>query len=297
MDIYEPRPFGEVDTILLATDGTEYSEGAIQESIFFGQACNAKLVVLHVIKTDSEMAISAHALLAEKKNKVMPHLERIKSMAENEGIPCQIEVASSFQPDKTIVEEAVKHKADVIVMGLCGRSGIKKFFIGSMTTKVIGHGFPKVLVVPRNFINSGEHILIASDGSKFSELACREAISMSKSCATLNKITILSVAEQEQDLSAAKENIHAIQEFFKIDNITTEFTTETVVGKPAEAIVNMAKEKNSDMILVGGYGLSGVSKMLMGSTTEKIIAMTPCAVLVVGDTHLFKEEGEQEKNI
>lgn len=290
MDIYEPRPFGDVDTILLATDGTDYSEGAIQESIFFGQACNAKLIVLHVIKTDSEMAISAHSTLVEKKNKVMPHLERIKSMAENEGIPCKIEVVGSFQPDKTIVDEAVKHKADVIVMGLCGKTGLKKFFIGSMTTKVIGHGFPKVLVVPRDFLNTGEHILIASDGSKFSELACHEAISMSKSCTTLTQMTVLSVAEREHDLTAAKENIETVRKFFKIDNVQTEYTAETVIGKPAETIVQMAKEKNSDMIIVGGYGLAGVSKMVMGSTTERIIAMTPCAVLVIGDTRLYKQE-------
>jgi nucleotide-binding universal stress UspA family protein len=47
------------------------------------------------------------------------------------------------------------------------------------------------------------------------------------------------------------------------------------------------------MIIVGGYGLAGVSKMLMGSTTERIIAMTPCAVLVVGDSRLYKEKAEQ----
>jgi len=288
MDTYMPRPFGEVDTILLATDGTEYTEGAIQESIFFGQACNAKLIVLHVIKTDSEMAVSAHAQLAEKKNKVMPHLERIQSMAENEGIDCQIIVSGSFQPDKTIVDEAVKHKADVIIMGLCGKSGLKKFFIGSMTTKVIGHGFPKILVVPRDFLNNGEDILLASDGSKYSDLACQDVISMSKSCTTLTKITVLSVAEREHDLTAAQGNIDAIHNTFTKNGMKTEYTTSAVVGRPSEIIVETAKANNSDMIIVGGYGLSGVSKMLMGSTTERIIAMTPCAVLVVGDASLYK---------
>ena len=288
MNSYTPRPFGEVDTILLATDGTDYSEGAIQESIFFGQACNAKLIVLHVIKTDSEMAVSAHAQLAEKKNKVMPHLERIQSMAANEGIDCQIVVAGSFQPDKTIVDEAVKHKADVIIMGLCGKSGLKKFFIGSMTTKVIGHGFPRVLIVPRDFLNTGEDILLAGDGSKFSELACAEAVSMSKSCTTLTKINIISVAEREHDLPAAQINIDAIRSTFEKEGVKTEYTTSAVVGRPSDVIVETAKANNSDMIIVGGYGLSGVSKMIMGSTTERIIAMTPCAVLIVGDTSLYE---------
>ena len=295
MNSYTPRPFGEVDTILLATDGTDYSEGAIQESIFFGQACNAKLIVLHVIKTDSEMAISAHAQLSEKKNKVMPHLERIQSMAKNEGIDCRIVVSGSFQPDKTIIDEAVKHKADVIIMGLCGKSGLKKFFIGSMTTKVIGHGFPKVLVVPRDFLNSGEDILLASDGSKFSELACAEAVSMSKSCTTLIKMTVLSVAEREHDLSTAHANIDAIRSTFEKEGVKTDYTASAAVGRPSEVIVETAKANNSDMIIVGGYGLSGVSKMIMGSTTERIIAMTPCAVLIVGDTSLYEAASENNR--
>ncbi|MBC8317448.1 MAG: universal stress protein [Desulfobulbaceae bacterium] len=290
MTPYLPRPFGEVDTILLATDGTEYSEGAIQESIFFAQACKAKLVILHIIKTDSEMAISAHAKLSEQKNKVMPHLERIESMAQNEGIESQIVVTGSFQPDKTIVEEAVKHKADVIIMGLCGKSGLRKFFIGSMTNKVIGHGFPKVLVVPHDFLNTGEDIILASDGSQYSELASHEAVSMSKKCSTLTKITILSVAEREHDLPAAQANIEAIRSIFQKESVETKYTANAVVGRPADVVVETARANNSDMIIVGGYGLSGVSKMIMGSTTERIIAMTPCAVLVIGDTSIFQIE-------
>jgi nucleotide-binding universal stress UspA family protein len=295
MDTYEPRPFGEVDTLLLATDGTDYSEGAIQESIFFGQACNAKLIILHVIKTDSEMAVSAHSQLVEQKNKVMPHLERIQAMAHNEGIESQIVVTGSFQPDKTIVDEAVKHKADVVIMGLCGKSGLKKFFVGSMTTKVIGHGFPKVLVVPRDFLNNSENILFASDGSKFSELACDEVVSMSKSCTTLAKINIISVAEREHDLPVAQNNIDAIRSTFEKEGVKAEYSASAVVGRPSEVIVETAKANNSDMIIVGGYGLSSVTKMIMGSTTERIVAMTPCAVLVVGDVHLYKAASEKNR--
>lgn len=295
MDTYMPRPFGEVDTLLLATDGTDYSEGAIQESIFLGQACNAKLIILHVIRTDSEMAVSAHAQLAEQKNKVMPHLERIQSMAHNEGIESQIVVTGSFQPDKTIVDEAVKHRADVIIMGLCGKSGLKKFFVGSMTTKVIGHGFPKVLVVPRDFLNSSESILLASDGSKFSELACDEVVSMSKSCTTLTQINIISAAEREHDLPAAQKNIDAIRATFEKEGVKTAYSSSAVVGRPAEVILETAKANNSDMIIVGGYGLAGVSKMIMGSTTERIVAMTPCAVLVVGDVSLYNAASEKNR--
>jgi len=46
---YDAHLMGEVKVIALATDGSDYSDGAVQEAIFFGQACGAKIVVLNVI--------------------------------------------------------------------------------------------------------------------------------------------------------------------------------------------------------------------------------------------------------
>ncbi len=52
-------------------------------------------------------------------------------------------------------------------------------------------------------------------------------------------------------------------------------------GKPFDAIVNMAKEKHADLIVVGSHGRTGLAKILMGSVTERVIGLSECAVLVV----------------
>ena len=281
MNTFKTRLLGEVETILLATDGTEYSEGAVQEAIFFGQACNAKLVVLHVVKIFAEMAASMHAQEAEQSKKVGPELERIKTMAENEGIDCKVVIVGSYQADKTVVDEAAKHKADVIIMGLHKKKGLSKFFIGSMTSKVIGHGFPKVLVVPKDYIISGESVLLATDGSEFSEMAARETISMAKKCAALKKITIVSVARNESQLDWAKKNVDYASELYDKANVGKDLDTVALVGRPGDVIIAQAKEKNADMIIMGGYGRSGLSEMLMGHVTQKVIATAQRPVLVV----------------
>jgi nucleotide-binding universal stress UspA family protein len=60
------------------------------------------------------------------------------------------------------------------------------------------------------------------------------------------------------------------------------------MGKHApEVIAAAAQERNVDMILIGGHG-KGLSKLLMGHVTEKVIGKTQCAVLVVEK----KKEGE-----
>ncbi|MCD6387862.1 MAG: universal stress protein [Desulfobulbaceae bacterium] len=296
MNSYKTRLLGEIKTILLATDGTEYSEGAVQEAIFFGQACNAKLVVLHVVKILAEMAASmhdvveilaetvapTHAQVAKQSKKVSSELERIKTMAENEGIECQVVVVGSYQADKTIVVEAAKHKADVIIMGLHKKKGLSKFFIGSMTSKVIGHGFPKVLVVPKDYIISGESVLLATDGSEFSRLAARETISLAKKCAALKRITIISVARDESQLDWANENVNYASELYNQADVGKELDAVALVGRPEDMIVGQAKEKNVDMIIMGGHGRSGLSKMLMGHISWKVIATAQRSVLVIG---------------
>jgi nucleotide-binding universal stress UspA family protein len=52
------------------------------------------------------------------------------------------------------------------------------------------------------------------------------------------------------------------------------------VGVPYENIVNAAKEKNVDLIVVGRKGKTGIKSFFMGSNSERVIGLAPCAVLV-----------------
>jgi len=52
-------------------------------------------------------------------------------------------------------------------------------------------------------------------------------------------------------------------------------------GRPADAIVQVAKEKNADVIILGSHGKTGIDKLLMGSVAERVIVLASCAVLVV----------------
>ncbi len=64
MTEHSTYPMGKIKTIALATDGSDYTDGAAQEAIFFAQACGAKLVVLNVIAIDIEIASQATAAYA-----------------------------------------------------------------------------------------------------------------------------------------------------------------------------------------------------------------------------------------
>lgn len=57
--------------------------------------------------------------------------------------------------------------------------------------------------------------------------------------------------------------------------------TRRVDGEPAEEIVDLAKEENTDLILMSTHGRTGLSRMLLGSTAEKVLRKAPCPVLYV----------------
>ncbi|MCI5133081.1 MAG: universal stress protein, partial [Candidatus Electrothrix sp. EH2] len=166
------------EVIALATDGSAYTDGAVQEAVFLAQSCGGKIVVLNVIPIDSGSATAVHASAAAMRKESKEYIDQIKKIADDHDIPCESIVEESYQPDKTIVELAYKEQADVLIMGRHGKQGLLKLLVGSMTSKVIGHGFPKVLVVPKDFTSGGESALLAVDGSAASQAAADEIIGM-----------------------------------------------------------------------------------------------------------------------
>ena len=84
----------------------------------------------------------------------------------------------SVSPFAAIVAEAEKIQADLIVMGRYGRTGLSRLLMGSVTARVIGHSPINVLVVPQGASLGFARLLIASDGSPYSDAALTEALAM-----------------------------------------------------------------------------------------------------------------------
>ncbi len=57
--------------------------------------------------------------------------------------------------------------------------------------------------------------------------------------------------------------------------------TVFVVGPAANAIVDSAREKDVDMVIIATHGRTGFSHLMFGSTAEKVVRMAPCPVLTV----------------
>lgn len=273
---------GETKVLLLATDGSHFSDGAVQEAIFFGQACSAKVIVLHVIKIDAESLKSADSAVRSRRLELAPYFDHLRKMAKDSGVEYEIVVIGASNPEKAIIEQAQLRQANVILMGRHGKTGRLSLLIGRMTAKVLDLGFPRVLVVPKDFIISGApRILVATDDSTGGQKAVEEAISLVQKNCTLQQLTVISVAKRQQDIPEAQKIIDAT--CLRIRQIGTQIACEPLIqtGDPAKLIVQAARERQIDLIVIGGRGKRGMTRKLLGQVTENVTGGAPCAVLVV----------------
>ncbi len=270
-------PIGKVDRILLSTDRTEFSEGAVREAINFAQRCSSILFIITVIEMNPEYATIGASLLEAEEEEAHKYLDSIKARTLKEGVRCEMAVCTDNEPFQCIVREASKRRADMIVTGKRGTRGLKKLMMGDVASKVIGYAPCKVLVVPREARIQFRNILVATDGSKHSEAAAAEAIGIAKRCGSA--VIALSSISSEDQRKEAQANVTRVLEMGRREGLEVE--TLTPRGKPYEVIVEVAGGRAVDLIVVGTYGRTALERLLMGSTTERVVGLAQCAVLVV----------------
>jgi nucleotide-binding universal stress UspA family protein len=66
-----------------------------------------------------------------------------------------------------------------------------------------------------------------------------------------------------------------------LGTVSAEVFTDPVEGDPAESIIEVARTRESDLIVMGSRGLGRLSGLLLGSTSQKVVAHAPCPVLIV----------------
>jgi len=270
-------PVSKLEKLLLATDRSEFSEGAIREAINFAKKCSSKLYVMSVLETNPEYETIGSRFFDKEKEEVLKHLESIKARASGEGLNCETIFHSGGEAYKQIVDEASGKGIDMIVIGRRGRKGLAKVLIGTVAAKVIGFAPCKVLVVPRAAKIGYQKILVATDGSKHSDAAVAEAIGIASRCGS--SVIALSSGLTDEELKAAKLNTDNVIEMARKEGIHAEAVTPR--GRSYETIVETAGGRGVDLIVMGAYGKTGLKKIFMGSSTERVIELAGCAVMVV----------------
>ena len=270
-------PIGGLEKILLATDRSEYSEGAIREAIKFASKCSSRIYASMTIETNPEYETIGSNVFEKEEGEATAYLDSIKARAVKEGVACETTLHESTDASQAIVDEAAEKKVDMIVIGRHGRKGVAKALMGEVAAKVIAHAPCKVLVVPRAAQIEYRNILVATDGSAHAVAALNEAIAIAKRCGS--RIIALSAMRDETEREEARNLSNKAAETAKKEGVESEAVTPT--GRSFNAIVETAGGRSVDLIVMGTEGKTGLNHAIMGSTAERIIAYADRPILIV----------------
>jgi nucleotide-binding universal stress UspA family protein len=140
------------------------------------------------------------------------------------------------------------------------------------------------------------HVLIPTDGSELSEMAIRQGVAFAKSLnAKVTGITVFptfhtfAVAEMmvtdtptqyRQECEALGEKyLGVVREAAKMAGVPCE-AVQAVNDNPYEAIIDAAKAGGCDLIFMASHGRRGISALVLGSETTKVLTHSKIPVLV-----------------
>ena len=137
------------------------------------------------------------------------------------------------------------------------------------------------------------HILIPTDGSQPAERGLAQGLALAKSLGA--KVSVIFVVEPFSELTgrfleavatyAELRKEQAVSVLDRAANAAKKagLSCETIQaenGQPHEAIIAAAKDKGCDLIVMSSHGRSGLSALLIGSVTNKVLTHAKVPVLV-----------------
>jgi nucleotide-binding universal stress UspA family protein len=272
-------PIERMEGLLVATDGSEASQGAVAVALELAKNCSIKsikLLAVAVVLTNLEYENALPWVIADAEREMQQRLEAVKGIVEEAGTDCEIVVQRGDDASTEILDQAVRNKADMIVMGTHGRTGVKRLIMGSVVGNVIGHAPCRTLVVPPAAKVDFRTVLVATDGSRHGDAAVAEAIAIAKNCNSL--LIVVSVAPSDEEIATAEEIVKRALGAADKEGVKKEGMV--LRGKADQAIVEAAGQKEAGLIVMGSHGKTGLMSLVMGSVTEHVLSHGNTTVLV-----------------
>jgi nucleotide-binding universal stress UspA family protein len=280
--------------ILFATDFSPAAAHAIPYVKRLAKHYDANLVALHVRPPsvnpmtqpmswpDGETARKQNE---ELRNELLDTFPGIHTTALVEEGDIQSQLQDAIQ----------KNNTDLVVIGTRGRTGLGKVLMGSVAEEIFRTVTCPVLTVgPKSDSSRGaggeiREILYATDFASISPAAAAYAVSLAQEYqARLILVHVIpepkagDLVSASEVATAAHELLHKLVPEEALAWCTPEYFVER--GNPAERILELARLRESDLIVLGvkpEEGVPGAATHLPIATAHKVVSQAPCPVLTV----------------
>jgi nucleotide-binding universal stress UspA family protein len=262
--------------IIVPIDFSEHSEYALQAAANLAKKNNAEVLALHMLemsdvlltKSDSEQQQKAMFFLKLVEQKFETFLDK-SYLKEIRVTP----IIKHFKVFSELNDVAKENNADLIVMGSHGASGVKEFFVGSNTERVVRYADVPVLVIKNKIsnIDFGTVVFVTN----FDESCVKSYLKAVKMFDVLGtKLKLLYVNLPNELFRSSVEIEKKIAEFLmkadgnldKLNDVAyqADYTVE-------QGVMNYSNKVGADLIAISTHGRKGVSHFFAGSIGEDLV--------------------------
>jgi 3-phenylpropionate/trans-cinnamate dioxygenase ferredoxin reductase subunit len=253
-------------TIVVGTDGSPTASVAVEVAQKLAKRLRGKLVLVG--------ALDAYGVTRQP---LQTALYEAAEAARAKKVDATAELIEGT-PGESILAAAIKHDADLIVVGNRGMGQATRFRLGSVPDW-IAHDAPCDLLIvdttgragPRDPAPPYTRILAGTDGSGTATEAVRKAYTLASVYA--GSVTLVHVGDPVVGAIKLAEVASTRPEDVEVEN-------RTVEGDPAQRICELAEAERVQLVVVGNKGMSGVRRFL-GSVPNKVAHEVPSDVLIV----------------
>lgn len=296
--------------IICPTDFSDNARLALDQAIMLARWSGASITVMHVAESLPPLPVETHAALpglgplaADLRANLEKELGQFAARATQRGVRVET-MLSHGDPADEILRGVEEHGADLLVMGTHGRSGFRRFMLGSVTEKVLHLSHCPVLTL------SGEAVVTtAPEGPPFSRILCAIDFSDASTAAMRTslelagkigaRLALVHVVELLPDWEIRERTHFDIPEFGRyLENDAREMLRDLVPaevrekagvelmvvrGRPHREVLRIATEMKTDLIVMGVQGRGAMDLMIFGSTTRHVVREARCPVLTISD--------------
>ena len=278
-----------VKNILFATDFSPFSQAALPYARAIAERFGSTIHLVHVLTPEPMIELPLDRF---------PELDADKDVAESAmktllagkpfGKLAYTATVERGQLQDVFAAFIEKKSIDLLVLGTHGRRGLMKLVLGSVAEQVFRFASCPVLTVGPEAMHEGtadgsfRTILFATDFYSGSQHALAYAVSMARaSDSHLILLHAVSDSMEIPDLVRAGQRVADLVSAETMQELKPEIVAGA--GPAAETILNVAKNKHADLIVMGAHraGVPSVASHLPWATASKVVCEAHCPTLTV----------------
>jgi nucleotide-binding universal stress UspA family protein len=260
--------------LLVPVDFSDTSEAAVDFGLQLAKMKNAELMLLHSVDfsgTYESMYLDGphvqsftDEVIKEMELKMQNLYSRIKE--EGLNISTHLTSGSFLQDIRDFVEE---NDVDLIVMGTKGASGIKEFFVGSNTEKIVRFVDCPVISVPHRVdLGSIRKLLLPVDLGELRPSFFEEVARFQELFSASVEFVWVKTPHQIENLKLINEEFDNLLSEYKVASSSFTIIRDVL---PQDGILNHACETGADMLAMATHSRRGLAHWFTGSMTEDVM--------------------------